>query len=64
MEYRLENDLIKKTRPKFGSKRYRRLSLAIDGHGKPWCEICGTMLFNPQSVLIHQGKHCQLKPKP
>lgn len=61
MEYRLEDDLLKKSRPRFGSKRYKRLSLAIEGHGKPWCERCGKILLNPQSKLIHQGGHCQSK---
>lgn len=61
MEPRLEDDLLKKSRPKFGSKRYKRLLLAIDGHGKPWCERCGKILLNPQSKLIHQGSHCQSK---
>lgn len=32
------------------------------GGGKP-CEICGKFLLNPQSILIHQGGHCQSKIK-
>ena len=55
---RLEDDLIKKTRPKFGSKRWRRLYAIVDQRGVK-CEICGAMLFNPQSILIHQGNVCQ-----
>lgn len=63
MEYRLEDDLLKKSRPRFGSKRYRRLYIAMgSGGGKP-CEICGKFLLNPQSILIHQGGHCQSKIK-
>lgn len=68
--YRLEDDLLKKTRPKWNSKRYRRLEVALHVHemeryrrgervGFNKCERCGTMLLNPQSILIHQGGFCQ-----
>lgn len=61
-EYRLEDDLLKKSRPKFGSKRYERLSAAMWAaglYGFNQCERCGRILLNPQSILIHQGGHCQ-----
>lgn len=63
-EYRLEDDLMKKSRPRFGSARYNRLMSAL--HSQPYkgprwpiCENCKKMLFNPQSILIHQGRGCQ-----
>lgn len=59
-EYRLENDLMIKSRPKFGSKRWWRLHNA-GGIGFAKCDNCGAFLFNPQSILIHQGKGCQKK---
>jgi len=70
MVYRLEDDLFKKTRPKWNSARYRRLELALHAYqmeryargeklGFNKCERCGTMLLNPQSILIHQGGFCQ-----
>ena len=69
-EYRLEDDLLKKTRPKWNSKRYKRLTAALhafqmDQYAKGippkfnQCERCGTMLLNPHSILIHQGGYCQ-----
>lgn len=69
-KYRLEDDLLRKTRPKWNSGRYRRLEAALHAHQmaqyakgiKPSfneCESCGTMLLNPQSILIHQGGFCQ-----
>lgn len=69
-QYRLEDDLLKKTRPKWNSARYRRLEGALHAQqmasyaaGNPprfnECERCGTMLLNPQSILIHQGGFCQ-----
>lgn len=60
--YRLENDLLKKSRPKQGSKRWFRLYTA-GGNGVMKCEICGATLMNPQSILIHKGKMCQSKNK-
>ena len=68
--YRLEDDLLKKNRPKRGSKRYRRLEIALHAHqmsqyaagkrlGFNRCERCGAFLINPQSILIHQGGFCQ-----
>ncbi len=63
-DYQMENDLIKKSRPKIGSKRYQRLqSICFEKGLWPcvYCEICKTMLINPHSILIHQGKHCQSK---
>jgi len=65
-KYRLEDDLLKKTRPKFNSKRYWRLRRALWASGISeiaTCEICGTSLLNPQSILIHQGGHCQKQIK-
>lgn len=63
--YRLEDDLLRKSRPKWHSKRYARLSAALHAAGirsvMVKCEICGTSLLNPQSILIHQGGHCQKK---
>jgi len=59
---RLEEALIKKTRPKFGSARYNQLEKICWEKGLwpfVYCEICQTMLSNPQSILIHQGQHCQ-----
>ena len=61
-QYRLEDDLMKKSRPKWNSKRYRRLeeaAYAAGFYGLEKCERCGAYLFNPQSILIHQGGHCQ-----
>lgn len=69
-EYRLEDDLLKKSRPKWGSKRYKRLEIALHAHKMDQyakgimptfnrCERCGTMLLNPQSILLHQGGFCQ-----
>lgn len=58
-QYRIENDIIIKTRPKFGSKRYNRLSMIARPFSK--CEIFGTILLNPHSIVIHQGKVCQAK---
>lgn len=59
---RLEDALIKKARPKYGSKRYILLQQICYEKGL-WpsvdCEICGTYLVNPQSILIHQGCFCQ-----
>lgn len=58
--YRLEDDLLKKSRPKWNSKRWKRLQEALGGNRVGiWCEKCGRHLFNPQSILIHQGGHCQ-----
>lgn len=63
--YRLEDDLLKKSRPKFGSKRYDRLRSALWASGNhvsmAHCEICGTALLNPHSILLHQGGYCQKK---
>lgn len=61
MKYRLEDDLLKKSRPKIGSKRYNRLMEALGTKRIVWCETCGLYLFNPQSILIHQGNICQNK---
>lgn len=63
-EYRLEDDLMRKSRPKWRSKRYARLQAALWASDLPIkgfaeCEICGTTLLNPQSILLHQGGHCQ-----
>lgn len=58
-EYRLEDDLLKKSRPKWNSKRWRRLNAALDGHITSYCERCGTLLLNPHSILLHQGGQCQ-----
>ncbi len=63
-DYRLEDDLLIKSRPKQGSKRYNRLMSALRASGKPsmvYCEFCNTALLNPQSILIHQGGFCQNK---
>lgn len=71
-EYRLEIDLMRKNRPKWKSKRFKRLQEALyakqmDNYRKGimptfnQCEICGTHLINPQSILIHQGGFCQNK---
>lgn len=60
--YRLEDDLLKKSRPKYNSGRYNRLKLACkDPFAK--CEIFGAFLLNPQSIIIHQGGFCQSKNK-
>lgn len=62
--YRLEDDLLIKSRPSFKSKRYQRLNNAMWAaglFGGRKCEVCGAMLFNPQSILIHQGGFCQSK---
>jgi hypothetical protein len=59
-QYRLEDDLLKKSRPKFGSQRFNRMS-RIAPHAFYRCEICGSMLSNPQSIIIHQGNFCQNK---
>lgn len=65
VKYRLEVDLMRKSRPKWKSKRYARLRDALWAQGHqtkfPECEICGAMLSNPQSILIHQGGYCQNK---
>ena len=64
VEYRLEIDLMRKSRPKWNSKRCARLTAAMHAngiYGARKCEICGTMLLNPQSILIHQGGFCQSK---
>lgn len=65
---RLEEALLKKSRPKFGSKRYNLLRDALwAGNRGPGgvafakCEFCKRILLNPQSILIHQGGHCQAK---
>lgn len=61
-QYRLEDDLLKKTRPKFGSGRYIRLEKAAAELSRCIkCEVCGKHLFNPLSILIHQGNGCQSK---
>ena len=64
-DYRLEDDLLKKSRPKFGSKRYWRLKNALWASGKNTamtrCEVCKKVLLNPHSILIHQGGFCQSK---
>ncbi len=63
-EYRLEDDLLKKSRPGWRSKRYARLKIAMHSAGiasSAKCEICGVVLLNPQSILIHQGGFCQSK---
>lgn len=61
--YRLEDDLLKKSRPKWNSKRYKRLDAALHTAGIQTvmvrCERCGASLLNPQSILIHQGGFCQ-----
>lgn len=54
----LEKDLLTKTRPKWGSKRWNRL-YASCSTAFMICEVCGTVLLNPQSILIHQGNVCQ-----
>ena len=70
----IEDALIKKSRPKWNSKRYKLLNDVLhkkkmDDYAKgikptfDKCEICGTMLLNPQSILIHQGGFCQSKIK-
>lgn len=67
---RLEDDLMRKSRPKRGSKRFRRLEAALHAQqmdryargeklGFNQCERCGTILINPQSILLHQGGFCQ-----
>lgn len=67
---RLEDALLKKSRPKRGSKRFKLLEEALyakkmDDYGRGImptfnvCERCKTMLINPQSILIHQGGFCQ-----
>lgn len=56
---RIEEALIKKTRPKFNSKRYWLLQNAAGFPVCTQCEICGKMLLNPQSIIIHQGGFCQ-----
>ena len=62
-KYRLEDDLLKKSRPKWGSKRYERLMSALWASGLPLamnrCERCGASHINPHSILVHQGGHCQ-----
>lgn len=69
-QYRIEDDLLKKSRPKWNSKRYRRLEAALRaqqmeryGRGEKLgfnvCERCGAVLLNPHSILIHQGGFCQ-----
>lgn len=69
-KYRLEDDLFKKTIPRYGSGRYDRLMRALrqfesDQYAKgkhlgfPECERCGKMLLNPQSILLHQGGFCR-----
>lgn len=68
----IEQALIIKTTPKLGSKRNRILENAL--HAKRQadyskglqpsfniCEMCGKLLFNPRSILIHQGGGCQKK---
>lgn len=63
-EYRLEDDLMRKSRPKWNSKRYRRLqdaAWAAGVYSSRECEVCGKLLLNPQSILIHQGNVCQSK---
>jgi hypothetical protein len=61
---RIEEALIKKTRPSQKSYRYAQLQ-KICSEKRLWpivyCEICNKMLTNPQSILIHQGRHCQSK---
>lgn len=61
--HRLEDDLMRKSRPKWHSKRYARLQAALRASGIQGvmvrCEICGASLLNPQSILIHQGGQCQ-----
>ena len=57
----LENALIKKSRPRFGSKRYILLDSGSGCATNVRCEVCGKLLFNPQSILIHQGNGCQAK---
>lgn len=59
--YRLEDDLLRKSRPKQGSGRYNRLRAACKDWPTVKCEICGTYLINPQSILLHQGGFCQNK---
>lgn len=62
--WRLEDDLIKKSRPGWKSGRYKRLQSVCHEKGL-WptlrCEICGKSLINPLSILIHQGEFCQSK---
>lgn len=69
---RLEDALIKKSRPKRNSKRFRILEVALyakkmDDYSRGImptfnrCERCKKMLINPQSILIHQGNGCQKK---
>lgn len=62
--YRLEDDLLKKSRPRVGSRRYMVLQKVCFEKGL-WptvdCEFCGTYLINPLSILIHQGGYCQNK---
>lgn len=61
--YRLEDDLMKVSRPKWGSARWWRLYKAsFQPFAK--CEKCGRLLLNPQSILIHQGGHCQKHVNP
>jgi len=54
----LERALLIKSTPKFGSKRYEILQKVCWEKGL-WptvnCEICGTYLLNPRSILLHQG---------
>lgn len=62
LKYKIEDDLIKKSRPMYGSRRYKTLQdICIEKRLWPclYCERCGAMLINPQSILIHQGKICQ-----
>lgn len=61
-EYRLEDDLLKKSRPKWKSERYKRLQDALWNSNRSnfaRCEFCKKVLLNPQSILIHQGGFCQ-----
>ncbi len=57
---KIENELVKKSRPRFGSKRYNLMAL-IAKSSFATCEICGAFLLNPQSIIIHQGQFCQNK---
>ena len=63
-QYRLEDDLLRKNRPKWNSKRYHRLQAALHAYQMNQyakgimptfnrCERCGVMLLNPQSILLH-----------
>lgn len=59
--------LIRKTRPGWKNYRHRIIDNFVSGlkmegaipYGFNQCKVCGKMLLNPHSILMHIGNACE-----